>query len=97
MRFGATALIGVDFELTPGIALLAEIPLHFSFPSTGYDSAAPSTMVCPRSFDANAPGTLDPTTVSQLPDQDSLRCWGFDTREDTFASAGARIGARVTF
>lgn len=97
MRFGAEALFGIAFDVTPEIALLAELPLHFSFPSAGYDSANPATMQCPTSFDANAPGTLDPNTVSTGPNQDSERCWGFGTREDTFASAGLRLGGRITF
>jgi hypothetical protein len=97
MRFGAAAVVGFEFLLSPNVALRAEVPLRFGFASAGYDSANPATMVCPTSFDEDAPGTLDPTTVSASPDQDSQRCWGFDTREDTFASAGARAGAKIMF
>jgi hypothetical protein len=97
MRFGAAAVVGFEFLLSPNVALRVEVPLRFGFASAGYDSANPATMQCPTSFDENAPGTLDPNTVSASPDQDSQRCWGFDTREDTFASAGARAGAKIMF
>jgi outer membrane biosynthesis protein TonB len=89
-RFGAAAEVGFEFLLSPNLAVRAEIPLRFSFPTKGYDSANPAKSQCPTDL-------TDPASVSNSPDQDSQGCWGFDTRKDTFASAGARVGAKIMF
>lgn len=90
LRFGVAAVVGVHYELTEMIALRAEIPLRYNLASQGYDSANPATSQCPSDLS-------DPSGVSSTANQDSQRCWGFDTREDTFASVGARLGAAIRF
>ena len=87
--FGLTALVGASYELVERLDVRLEVPLRFHLPR-GYDQGNPPLMRCPTDFS-------DPTTLSAEPDQDSRVCWGFDQREDTFASVGVRLGLGYAF
>jgi hypothetical protein len=87
MLFGATAMVGFEYLLTPHVALRAEFPFRFSIPQ-GYDKGTPPQSTCPSDLS-------DPD--STLESRDSSLCWGYDTREDTYASGGGRLGALVMF
>jgi hypothetical protein len=89
LLFGATVLVGAEYEVAPQLGLRLEVPSRFHAPR-GYDQGAPPLMQCPTDCS-------DPTTLSALPDQDSRVCWGFDQRSDTYASFGARVGVGYTF